>query len=317
MKQTLSLNIRSTEKLSSVGKALSAPVRLEILEYLSHTPAIISDIASKFNLPLSSTALHIKVLENAGLIFIQPIPYSKGSQKLCAIQIDKIEINMLQEDASVAPDYLYRESMPVGSYFDYSVMPSCGMVSEKYDLGFEDNISVFVSPSRYKAQLVWLSCGFLEYRFSNTFLKNNTVNRVRFSFEICSEALGYNNDWPSDITLSVNTHEIGILHCKGDYGGRKGLLNPDWWRSISTQYGELRVFEITDEGCFIDGIQVSRETITTLGLPYGDYIKFRLESKRDARYCGGFNLFGEKFGDYPQDIVMELYNDQKTPDVVQ
>lgn len=312
MKQTLSLNIKSTEKLSSVGKALSAPVRLEILEYLARTPAIISDIAAKFNLPLSSTALHIKVLENAGLIFIQPIPYSKGSQKLCAVQIDKIEIDMFQEDTSLTmPNYLYRESIPVGCYFDYSVMPSCGMASEQNNMGFEDNISVFVSPSRYKAQLIWLSCGFLEYRFSNSFIKNNSVNRVKFSFEICSEALGYNNDWPSDITISVNTHEIGILHCEGDFGGRKGALNPDWWYDTSTQYGELRTFEITDEGCFIDGIQVSKENIYTLGISFGDYIKFKLESKRDARYCGGFNLFGEKFGDYPQDIVMELYQDKK------
>lgn len=311
MKQTLLLNLNNTETLSNVGKALSAPVRLEILEYLAKSPAIISEIAAAFKLPLSSTALHIRVLESAGLIFVRPIPGSKGSQKLCSIQIDKIQINMFQEEDAALPDYLYRESMPVGSYFDYSVMPSCGMASEQNYLGFEDNISVFVSPCRYKAQLIWLSCGFLEYRFSNIFFKSNSVNRVRFSFEICSEALGYNNDWPSDITISVNTHEIGILHCRGDFGGRKGVLNPDWWYATSSQYGELRTFEITDEACYIDGIQVSRENIYTLGVPYSDYIKFRLESKRDARYCGGFNLFGEKFGDYPQDIVMELYNDEK------
>lgn len=311
MKQNLLLHLNDTEKLSNVGKALSTPVRLEILHYLAQTPAIISDIAAKFDLPLSSTALHIKVLENAGLISVQPIPGSKGSQKLCGIQIDKVQINMFQEETAVPPDYLYRESMPVGCYFDYSVLPSCGMASDQGDLGFEDNISVFVSPSRYKAQLIWLSCGFLEYRFSNSFLKNNAVNRVKFSFEICSEALGYNNDWPSDITISVNTHEVGILHCKGDFGGRKGMLNPDWWNTKSTQYGELRTFEITEQGCYIDRVSVSKENIYTLGLPYNDYIKLKLEVKHDAKYCGGFNLFGEKFGDYPQDIVMEFYNDEK------
>lgn len=311
MKQNLLLNLCDVEKMSNVGKALSVPVRLEILRYLSQTPAIISDIAAKFDLPLSSTALHIKVLENAGLISIQPIPGSKGSQKLCGIQIDKVEINMVQEEIIDPPNYLYRESMPVGCYFDYSVLPSCGMASEQCYLGYEDNISVFVSPSRYNAQIVWLSCGFLEYRFPNSFLKNESVNRVKFSFEICSEALGYNNDWPSDITISINTHEIGILHCKGDYGGRRGMLNPDWWNTKSTQYGELRTFEITDKGCYIDGDFVSKESIYSLGLPYNDYIKFKLEVKKDARYCGGFNLFGEKFGDYPQDIVMELYYDKE------
>lgn len=311
MKQGLLLNLSDTERLSNVGKALSTPVRLDILRYLAETPAIISDIATKFDLPLSSTALHIKVLESAGLISVQPVPGSKGSQKLCGIQINKVLIDIFQQESDDQPDYLYRESMPVGCYFDYSVIPSCGMVSEQGDLGFEDNISVFVSSSRYKAQLVWLSCGFLEYRFSNSFLKSNPVNRIKFSFEICSEALGYNNDWPSDITISINTHEIGILHCKGDFGGRKGTLNPDWWPASSTQYGELRTFEITDEGCYIDGVPVSKENIRTLGLPYNDYIKFKLEVKRDTQYCGGLNLFGEKFGDYPQNIVMEFYHDKK------
>lgn len=310
MKQTLNLNLKEKEKLTNIGKALSTPVRLDILNYLAEKPAIISDVAAKFGLPLSSTALHIKVLENAGLISIQPIPGSKGSQKSCGILIDKIQVNMFQEETASAPNYLYRECMPVGCYFDYVALPSCGMVSEYGDLGFEDTISVFVNPQRYKAQLVWLSCGFLEYRFSNSFLKNNPVNRIRFSFEICSEALGYNNDWPSDITLSLNTHEIGILHCNGDYGGRRGKLNPEWWCDSSSQYGELRTFEITDKGCFLDKEAISNETIYTLGLRYNDYIKFKLEVKRDAKYCGGFNLFGEKFGDYPQNIVMEFYHDE-------
>ncbi len=309
MKQKITLNLSDTEQIARVGKALSSPVRVDILHYLSQEPVIISDIAAKFNLPLSSTALHIKVLESAGLIYIQPIPGSKGSQKLCGIQVDNIQVYMFQQETTILPNYLYRESMPVGCYFDYSASPSCGMASEVCDLGVEDSISAFVSPARYKAQIIWLSCGFLEYRFSNSFFKNNPVNRVKFSFEICSEALGYNNNWPSDITISINTHEIGILHCKGDYGGRRGKLNPEWWYEVSTQYGELRTFEITNEGCFIDGIPISKENINTLGLMYNDYIKFKLEVKRNAKYCGGFNLFGEKFGDYPQDIVMELYND--------
>lgn len=307
MKETLLLNLSNTEQLSNIGKALSVPARLDILRYLAQRPAIISDIASNFNLPLSSTALHIRFLENAGLICVQPIPGSKGSQKLCGLRTDKVHINLCREEIST-PSCLYRESTPVGNYFDYSVLPSCGMASEK-ESSYEDSVNSFTSPFRHKAQLIWLSCGFLEYRFSNAFLKNNSVNRVKFSFEICSEALGHNDDWPSDITLSINTHEIGLLHCRGDYGERKGLLTPDWWYGGYTQYGELRTLEITDEGCLIDGLKVGRETIQSLGLLYGDYIKLKFESKRDAKYCGGFNLFGEKFGDYPQDIVMECYED--------
>lgn len=309
MKDNLSLNLDSREQLVDVCKALSSPIRLDILNYLAQKPTIISDVATQFNLPLSSAALYIKVLENAGLIYVQPIPGSKGSQKLCGVLVDRVEIDMFHSHSDPQPTYLYKESMPIGCYFDYKAHPSCGMVSEVCDLGFEDSISVFTSPSRFHAQLIWLSCGFLEYRFSNSFLKKNSVNRIKFTFEICSEALGYNNDWPSDITFSVNSKEIGIIHCGGDYGDRRGKLNPNWWSSVSTQYGHLRSVEITDDGCYFDGQLIANDTISSLKLKSEDSIRIKFEAKEDAQYCGGFNLFGEKFGDYPQNIELEMYRD--------
>lgn len=308
MKQNIVLDLDNKEQIVNICKALSSPIRLDILYFLSQKPAIISDVAAEFDIPLSSAALYIRVLENAGLISVQPIPGSKGSQKLCGILVDSVQIDMFRDLHVQGPSYLYRETMPVGCYFDYRAKPSCGMASESHALGSEDNINMFTSPSRFQAQLIWLCNGFLEYRFSNTFLKKNPVNRVLYSFEICSEALGYNNNWPSDVTVSINGREIGIVHCEGDYGGRKGKLNPDWWNPSSTQYGLLRTVEITDTGCYIDGALTCAETIYSLGLLKDDDIRFKLECKEDALYSGGFNLFGEKFGDFPQDIVMELYN---------
>lgn len=309
MKQNLILTLDDKDKILDVCKALSSSIRLDILNYLAKKPAIITDVATEFDIPLSSAALYIKNLETAGLISTQTIPGSKGSQKLCGIQVDSVGINIFHSAPFHQPDCLYKESMPVGCYFDYKAQPSCGMASETQDLGSEDNVGVFARPDRFKAQLIWLSVGYLEYRFANAFLKKNAVNRIKFTFEICSEALGYNNDWPSDITVCINGKEIGILHCTGDYGDRKGKLNPSWWNPYSTQYGLLRTVEITTEGCFIDGIYVSDETISSLELVSNENIRFKLEVKEDAEYCGGFNLFGEKFGDYPQDILMELYYD--------
>ena len=37
-----------------------------------------------------------------------------------------------------------------------------------------------------------------------------------------------------------------------------------------------------------------------------DYIDVRIGNKEDARYIGGFNLFGKSFGNYEQDIVMSV-----------
>lgn len=307
MKENLILNLDNKDKLVDICKALSSPVRLDILHFLASKPAIISDIAAEFHIPLSSAALYVKVLENAGLIYAQTIPGSKGSQKLCGVLVDHIEIKMFPDMEEKKSSLLYQESMPVGAYFDYHVCPSCGMASETCYLGSEDNVRIFTLPSRFQAQLIWLSQGYLEYRFSNHFFESNSVNRIKYSFEICSEVLGYNNQWPSDITISINNHEIGIIHCDGDYGDRKGHLNPDWWNPSSTQYGTLRCVEITADGCYIDGVHISDENIYSLELADDDFIRFKLEVKEDARYAGGFNLFGEKFGDYPQNIVMEAF----------
>lgn len=309
MKPSLTLTLSDKGRLLDICKAMSSPIRLDILEYLTQKPAIITDIATAFEIPLSSAALYVRNLETAGLISTQIIPGSKGSQKLCGIVVDGVKIDLYGKKAPERSDSVYQETMPVGCYFDYVVKPSCGMASAEQDLGLEDVTSLFCSPNRFKAQIIWLSEGYLEYRFSNSFLKRNEVKRIRFSFEICSEALGYNNDWPSDITVCINGRDIGIVHTEADYGGRPGKLNPSWWNSNSTQYGLLHTVEITSGGSFIDGQHVSDETITSLGIPLGESIRFKLEVKPDAEFRGGFNLFGAKFGDYPQDILMEFYLD--------
>lgn len=308
MKEELNIKLVNREELVNVCKALSSQVRIDILEFLSVKPAIISDVAIHFKIPLSSAALHIKTLEIAGLISVQPIPGSKGAQKLCSVVVSKIDIDIFK-DTNTDSHFLFQEHMPIGCYFDYEVSPSCGIVSEISDLGAEDSISGFFSPKRYKAQLIWLTHGYLEYRFSNTILKTTPANKVQFTFEICSEALGYNNSWPSDVSIWLNNREIGIVECSGDYGGRRGKLNPYWWNDSSSQYGDLRKVWIKNDGCYIDEKKVSDYTITSLELNEGNYMSFRIGVKPNARFAGGLNLFGEKFGDYPQNIVMEIHNE--------
>lgn len=309
MKESLKLNLNDKDKLVNIGKAFSSSIRIDILEFLSLKPVIISDLAAHFKIPISSAALHIKTLESAGLISVLPIPGSKGAQKLCGALVSNVNIDVCL-DLAKHTKYLFRENMPIGCYFDYHVSPPCGIVSEIADLGAEDSVSGFFSAERYKAQLIWLTCGYLEYRFSNTILKSNSANKILFTFEICSEALGYNPNWRSDVNIWMNNTEIGIIECPGDYGGRRGKLNPYWWSDASTQYGDLRKVLITETGCYIDDQKVSNYTISSLGLNKNSFISFKIGVKPDSRFVGGMNLFGEKFGDYPQNIVMEVFHEE-------
>lgn len=309
MKNELKINLVEKEKVSNICKALSSPVRIDILYFLSLKPAIISDVAAHLNIPLSSAALHIKTLDIAGLISVQPIPGSKGAQKLCGVLISRVDIDMFRDYNESNPKFLFREDMPIGSYFDYEVSAPCGIVSELSDLGAEDSFSGFFSSERYKAQLIWMTQGYLEYRFSNYILKSSPVNKVQFTLEICSEALGYNNNWRSDVSIWLNNTEIGVIKCPGDYGGRRGKLNPHWWNDSSTQYGDLRKIWITDNGCYIDEKKVSNHTISSLELNKNYYMLLKIGVKPNAKYVGGFNLFGDKFGDHSQHIIMEIYNE--------
>ena len=44
----------------------------------------------------------------------------------------------------------------------------------------------------------------------------------------------------------------------------------------------------------------------SLHLEKGNYISFKLGVRPDAPHVGGMNLFGEKFGDYAQGLVMKV-----------
>ena len=52
--------------------------------------------------------------------------------------------------------------------------------------------------------------------------------------------------------------------------------------------------------------KVSDINIGDLEIEKTPYIEMMIGNKEDAKYAGGFNLFGRTFGDYEQDILMEL-----------
>lgn len=132
--------------------------------------------------------------------------------------------------------------------------------------------------------------------------------------ELCSEAPNFDNDWPSDITLWINDVEIGTWTSPGDFGDRRGKLNPDWWIDWATQYGLLKTWRVDKERTTIDMDKVSDVSLADLALEGRHHLKLRIGIKSDALHKGGINLFGRQFGDYPQDIVMKVHYVLADPD---
>ena len=305
MKNRINLDLNQAEQSAVVFKALSSPIRLRILQTLAEHPGMnISELAERFSLPLSSAALHVRVLEEGGLIFIQEKPGLRGAQKICAILAEDVYLNVMHRPR---PEIQTRDvgySMPLGNYFDCSVTKPCGIAGRRTYIGIEDSTNAFYSPNRIHAQLLWFTSGFLEYRFPNHALSPEKITELHFSFEVCSEAPGYSNDWPSDITIWINHQEVYTFRCAGDYGDKRGLYNPAWWPDGSSQYGELRHLEINSQGCFGDSRKSSDLNLESLGVCKGEYISFKIGVKEDSEFVGGINIFGEHFGNYRQNIEM-------------
>ncbi len=132
------------------------------------------------------------------------------------------------------------------------------------------------------AQLIWFRKGYVEYKFPLGVSNKAGIESLEFSLELCSEAPSYDNDWPSDITVWVNDIEIGTWTCPGDFGGRRGRLNPAWWSENSTQFGLLKTWKIDRTKSSVDDVPISSVNITDLKLPLSDSISFKIGVKNGS-----------------------------------
>lgn len=306
MKSKITLSIDEFEQSAKIFHALASPIRLKILQLIEDKPLNISMLSSLLQIPMSSTALAVSTLEDAGLVITTSKPGLRGSQKLCALKIDSIYLQ-IKKAGSDENNNIITESMPIGNYFDFSIEAPCGIVSENSFISAEDSLYGFYLPEHSSAQLIWFTKGFIEYRFPTYRIKSYTNARsIEFSLELCSEAPGYCNDWKSDIAVYINGIHTGFIHSAGDFGNHRGILNPDWWDSNNTQYGLLHTILITEQGTSIDDQPVSDFTLNLLNIGEEDFISLRLAIDETSHYKGGVNIFGEKFGDYSQNILMKV-----------
>lgn len=311
MPQYMDLSIYDENRINEVMLALASDVRREILRLVNRSSCNISEIARALDIPQSTAQFHVSRLEAAGLVLVQNQSSQQGSPKIISRKYDKININCVDVFDS---DQIITHVMeiPIGSYSDCDVSASCGMNSETGMIEIDDEPSTFYSPAHYNAQIIWFAAGYLEYRIPNYVLRNKRPVEVAFSLELCSEAPNYRNDWKSDITFWINGVEICTWQSPGDFGGRRGLLNPDCWTDFSTQYGLLKTIYINSEGTHIDEDLVSPVAIEDLHVNEEKFFTLRIGIKPDAAHVGGINLFGKKYGNYPQDIILKLSYQEKS-----
>ncbi len=297
------IHIKKLKTGLPVFKALSSDIRIEILELLAaHQSFNLNDLANKLGLSNGAVTMHIKKLEDSGLIDIQTAVGKHGIQKICYLNEEKLMVDLRSLDI----DNVYEVELKVGHYSAYEARPTCGLATKDSIVGDFDEPRYFADPKRIDAEIIWLSEGFLEYRIPNYLKSNQKLAELQFSLELSSEAPGYNDNWPSDICFSINDLELGYWTSPGDFGDLRGTFNPRWWPPFLNQYGLLKLIRINEDGSFIDGFRMSDITLEDIGLDYRSDIRFKISVNEQSKNKRGFTIFGKNFGNYNQGILVRV-----------
>lgn len=295
------------EEQPEVLRGLASPLRVQILKLLHRGVGVsVNAISEALDLPQSTVSSNLQILETAGLIRTEAHKGRKGNQKLCFSTFDEILV-VFKEDIADTSANVVDVAMPIGLYTSCEVSAPCGLCSPSGIIGLLDVPGAFLNPDRMNAGLMWFTRGFVEYQFpNNARLAGREITALEISLELSSEVPGTSADWPSDITVAINGVEVGDWTSPGDFGDKRGVYTPDWWKLKGSQYGKLKSWRVTPEGSFVDGMKISATSLRDLDLGAHHSIRLKIEVKPNARHPGGVNIFGRGFGNYDQDIVLRL-----------
>ena len=290
-----------------VLRALASEVRVSILKVLHIEGAMnVNDIAAKLSQPQSTVSSNMQILVEAGLVRTETQKARKGNQKICHSLFDEVLV-MFKEDIKPLKSNAIEVAMPLGLYTSCEVSAPCGLCSSEGIIGLLDVPDTFLDPDRMKAGLIWFTRGYVEYQFpNNAKLAGNDILSLEFSLELSSEVPGTSADWPSDITLAINGIDIGTWTSPGDFGDKRGVYTPDWWKLKGSQYGKLKSWRVNGDGTYVDGVKISPVSLKDLDLGTHRSLRLRIGVREDAKHPGGINIFGRGFGNYDQDIVLRL-----------
>lgn len=299
------LHIKSLDEGLELFKALGSDIRVEIVKILLDNPdgMNMNELAGRLNITNGALTGHVKKLEECGVLSVSSESVGHGNQKKCEVHLDKILIDLEPQEET---ENIYQADLKVGHFSDYKVYPTCGLASDKVIIGEVDDPRYFAHPDRYNADILWFTRGYVEYAIPNFIPAGQKIDQITFSMEICSEAPGSNDVWPSDISFFLNDRKIALWVSPGDFGNVRGIFTPDWWEPNWNQYGLLKIIVINHKGTFIDGLKVSDATVDDFSLDFRSTIKLRMEVEENAEHVGGLTIFGKTFGNYNQDIAVRI-----------
>ena len=288
--------------------SLASELRIQILQCIRSAGEMnVGDVATALDLPQSTVATNIKILEQAGLIETRVAKGRQGQQKVCRVPFGDIVLRFGAPAQPAARDVV-EVAMPVGLYTSCSVSAPCGICSTERVIGLLDVPDHLLDPDRMRAALIWFWRGYVEYQFpNNARVLSATVTALEFTVELSSEVPGTNANWPSDISVWVNGIRVGTWTSPGDFGDVRGAFTPRWWKLGGSQYGKLTRWHVSSAGTFMDGVKLSSVTLDALELERHHSVRLRIGIDEGATHPGGVNIFGRGFGNYDQDIVMRLH----------
>ncbi|MCR4922992.1 MAG: ArsR family transcriptional regulator [Lachnospiraceae bacterium] len=285
-------------------KALGSDIRVHIISILlDEGPMSMNKLAAHLKITNGALTGHIKKLEECGIINISNETSGHGNQKICSVMQDKILIDF---DTPIDYSNTYTANIKIGQFSTHKIYPTCGLATDTAVIGELDDIRYFDHPDRFKADIMWFTKGYVEYSVPNLIPVGNRITQISFSAEISSEAPGIDNNWPSDISFYINDRLLGVWTSPGDYGDVHGVFTPSWWPPNWNQYGLLKLIVINRHGTFLDGLKISDVSSNDLKLDYTSTIRLKMAVEDGARHIGGLTLFGKSFGNYDQDINVNL-----------
>ncbi|SDC23978.1 Predicted transcriptional regulator [Paenibacillus sp. CF095] len=284
-------------------EALASEVRWRIMDMIADREMNVKDLAAVLELSPSIVTMHIRKLEDAGLIGSRRVRINGGTHKLCYLKQDQIEIELPSASQS---SRTREQTIAVGHYTAFDIHPTCGLGTLEKEIGVWDDPRYFLDPERVHAAILWFGKGYVEYKTPNFVLPDQTTDAIEISMELASEAPGLRDHWPSDIRFTFNGISLGTWTSPADFGrAARGKYTPEWWHRNVNQYGLLKTIRIDASGTYMDGERMSDITLADIKL-IEPFWTLRFTVDEESPNVGGLTIYGAGFGNHDQDIVIRV-----------